>query len=123
MSAVALDADRLAQLRVFTEAEVRQIMADVIDAVTAQLEHLHSALPSRDFKSAADAAHRGRNETLLIGARELCDAFTSLEQAARAGDATRAEGAAKIARELWPATQTAITRVLAGGHASIDATR
>jgi hypothetical protein len=120
MPAVALDADRLAQLRVFTDSEVRQIMSDVIDAVTAQLERLSAAVPSGDLKGAAEAAHRGRNEALLIGARELCDALTSLERAARAGDHAAMRGAADLAHELWPATEAAIKRVVAGDRASAD---
>jgi hypothetical protein len=116
MSAIALDTERLAQLHVFSQAELRQITADVIDAVAEQLESLAAALPSRDFASAAEAAHRGRNETLLVGARELCDAFTSLERAARARDADSAEEADAAARRLWPATSAAIRRILPGDH-------
>jgi hypothetical protein len=111
MPAVALDTERLAQLRVFSDAELRQITADVIEAVTAQLQGLHEALASRDLRTAADAAHRGRNEALLVGARELCEAFSSLEQAARGGDSSQAEKAAQAAGELWPATRKAIARI------------
>jgi HPt (histidine-containing phosphotransfer) domain-containing protein len=124
MSAVALDAARLAQLRVFNEEELRQIIADVIDAVAAQLKRLDDAFAARDLVNAAQAAHRGRNEALLVGARELCEAFTSVEEAARAGDMSRARDAASAARELWPATRSAIDRVFVSDtHVRADGTR
>jgi HPt (histidine-containing phosphotransfer) domain-containing protein len=124
MSAVALDAARLAQLRVFNEEELRQIIADVIDAVAAQLKRLDDAFAARDLVNAAQAAHRGRNEALLVGARELCEAFTSVEEAARAGDMSRARDAASAARELWPATRSAIDRVFSSeAHVRADGTR
>ena len=113
MSAVALDAERLAQLRVFTEAERRQITADVIETVGAQFERLDAAFAGRDLTTAADAAHRARNEALLVGARELCDAFAKVEQASRGGDVRRASGAAQAAKELWPPTRDAIASVFA----------
>jgi hypothetical protein len=116
MPGLALDADRLAQLRVFSEAERRQITADVIDAIADQFRRLEAAFAARDLATAADAAHRGRNEALLVGARDLCDALTSVEQAARGGDAGGAENATATARDVWPATKTAIGRAF--GHLS-----
>lgn len=108
---VALDADRLAQLSVFSETELRTITADVIDAVAEQLARIETALGAADLASAADAAHRARNETLLVGAVELSQAFTSLEQAARGGAREHARRAAVTAQDLWPATRAAIARV------------
>jgi HPt (histidine-containing phosphotransfer) domain-containing protein len=111
MPAVALNPERLAQLHVFSEAELRQIMADVIDALEAQLSRIRTSLPARDFAELADAAHRARNEALLIGATDLCDALTSLEQAARSGDPVGSEQAARRAEEWWPDTRGAIEAV------------
>jgi hypothetical protein len=113
MPAVALDAERLAQLRVFNEAELRQITADVIDAVGAQFDRLQTAFAGHDLTTAADAAHRARNEALLVGAMELCDAFTEVEEASRSGDGRRASDAARAAQDLWPPTRDAIASVFA----------
>ncbi len=112
MSAVALDADRLAQLRVFSDLELRQIASGVIDAIAEQLRRVEQALPARDLVTAAEAAHRGRNETLLVGARELCDAFTALEEAARGGQLGAADDVAATVRGLWPGTRAAIERIM-----------
>jgi uncharacterized protein with LGFP repeats len=108
MSAVVLDSGRLDQLRVFSASEVRQIASDVIDAVEAQLERLAAELSAGTLQGAAEAAHRARNETLLIGALELCAEFSSLEDAARAGDRAAGQQAAQRAAGLWPPTRAAI---------------
>ena len=63
-----------------------------------------------DFAASAAGAHRARNETLLIGARELGEALLSVEVAARAGRASDVREAAAEARVLWPATREAIVR-------------
>lgn len=111
---VVLDAGRLAQLRVFTDGELRQITRGAIDSISEQLTRLGEALPAGELRSAAEAAHRGKNETLLVGARELCAAFTELEDRAREGNLQGAERAAGIARGVWPQTRSAIERIVEG---------
>ena len=58
--------------------------------ITAQLEAIEQAMGEPDFAASAAGAHRARNETLLIGARELGEALRSVEVAARAGRASDA---------------------------------
>lgn len=108
MRPVALDAERLAQLRVFDQSEVREIAAGSVAAIAKQLKLIDAALGASDHSSAAEAAHNARNEVLVIGALRLGEAFARLEQAARRGDGAGAGAAAREAGAAWPATRQAI---------------
>lgn len=115
MQGFALDADRLAQLRVFSDTERHEIAKGAATAITAQLDRLERALSSSDLDTVADAAHGARNETLLVGAGQLTSAFADLEQAARAGEQEAARAAAEQVKAIWPAAQVAIDEIAAEG--------
>lgn len=110
-----LDPGRLRTLEVFTEAELREIGLGSIRVLAEQFELVDRALADGNLSTVAEAAHRARNETQLVGALELSDALGSLEDAARAGDDPRAREAVVAARALWPATREAIERATQGG--------
>jgi hypothetical protein len=110
-----LDAGRLAQLRVFTDAERQAIAKSAASAIVHQLERLERALESSDLGTVADAAHNARNETLLVGAQSLTDALADLERAARGGEQEQARAATQQVRAMWPATRAAIDEIAAGG--------
>jgi HPt (histidine-containing phosphotransfer) domain-containing protein len=110
----ALDADRLAQLRVFSQAELHAIAKSALTVIGDQLKRLEGALARTDLSAAADAAHLARNETLLVGARELTDAFADLEHAAREGNCPGARAAARQVNAIWPATHDAIDGIAGG---------
>jgi HPt (histidine-containing phosphotransfer) domain-containing protein len=111
---VQLDAERLRDLRIFSRTELGEIGRDAIDVIAAKLEAIERAVGDPDLAAAASAAHRARNETLLIGARELSEALESVETAARAGHASRVREGVAAARALWPATRDAIARATYG---------
>ena len=115
MPGFVLDADRLAQLRVFSDAERHEIAKGAATAITAQLDRLEPALSASDLGTVADAAHRARNETLLVGAGQLTTGFADLEQAARGGEHELAREAAQRVKALWPAARAAINEIAAGG--------
>lgn len=111
---MTLDAGRLRDLQVFTEDELRDIGRGAICALVEQLGTLERALAEGNLPAVAEAAHRARNETLLVGARELGEVLTSVEDAARGGQDLPAREAAAAARTLWPATREAIERATQG---------
>ncbi len=115
MQGPGLDSDRLAQLRVFNDAERQAIARGAATTITDQLERLEHALAASDLGTVADAAHQARNETLLVGAQQMTSAFADLEQAARAGEPDQARAAAQEVKAIWPATQAAIGQMAAGG--------
>ena len=109
-----LDDKPLAQLSVFSDAERHAIAKDAASAITNQFDLVERALATSDLETVAEAAHRARNETLLIGARPLTNLLADLERAARGGEQESASAAARQARAIWPATQAAIDKVAAG---------
>jgi hypothetical protein len=115
-----LDAGRLSELRVFSEAELRRIGADAAKAIATQLQALDRALAAEDLAAAGEASHRARNETLLVGARELDEALAALQQAARDRQLERARAAAARARSLWPPTRAALAELALAAHEATD---
>ncbi len=111
MRAVALDAERLAQLRVFDDCERREIVGGAVRMIAEQLNQIDAALAAGDHRLTAEAAHGARNEALIMGALELCAAFARLEQAARQRDQTAARAAKREADAAWPATRQAIAQL------------
>jgi HPt (histidine-containing phosphotransfer) domain-containing protein len=111
---VQLDGGRLRDLRVFSEAELREIGRGAISALDDQLATLERALAEGDLQVVAEAAHRARNETLLVGARELGETLQSVEDAARAGRTSLVGEGVATARALWPSTREAIARATHG---------
>lgn len=111
MQGFGLDSDRVSQLRVFSEAERRAITKGAASAITRQLERLERALESSDLGTAADAAHHARNETLLVGARQLTEALAEVERAARGGEHEPARDAVQDVKALWPAARAAIDEI------------
>ncbi len=111
MRAVALDAERLAQLRVFDQSEQRAIAGGAVRQIAQQLKLIDAALATGDERSAAQAAHGARNEALIMGALELCEALERLEQDVRRSDQAGARAAARAAHAAWPATREAIAQL------------
>jgi uncharacterized protein involved in propanediol utilization len=107
---VQLDAGRLKDLQIFSQSELEEIGRRAIDAISQQLAALDGAVAEQNLTVAGEAAHRARNETLLVGARELGEAFQSVEDAVRAGHPSEVGNAAAAARALWPPTREAIAR-------------
>lgn len=109
-----LDAGRLRDLQIFTAAEREEIGRRAIDAISQQLDALDRAVAGGDLAAAAEAAHRARNETLLVGAGELSEAFQSVEDAARGMRGSGVGEAVASARALWPPTREAIASATYG---------
>ncbi len=112
-----LDARRLSQLQVFSKSELNQIGLDSIKAIGEHLEALNAALTAGDLDRVADAAHRARNETLLVGARELGEALAAVEQAAQRCSMSRVREGTAAAQSLWPPTRAALAELVAESDA------
>jgi hypothetical protein len=113
---VTLDDRRIAELEIFTDAQLQKLVADVISAISELLDRVTASVapPAQpDFPQLEDVAHRGRNDALVVGASELADALGQLELAAREGHLAAARATVSRLHALWPATQAAIERIAA----------
>ncbi len=108
-----LDGERL---DLFSASEQAEIARAAIDAIGGQLDAVKQAFAAANLETVREVAHRALGEALLIGARELSAEFASLQDAARAGEASAARAAFGRACAIWPATREAIaTRYEATG--------
>ncbi len=111
MSTIILDPGRVADLEVvFSDAELGEMVAQMMATTEDLLDRLAVALAQHDVHGVTEAAHRGRNEALSVGARELDGAFAALETTAH--DARQASAELEAVRALWPATRAAIGRMV-----------
>lgn len=109
--AVTLEAARLADLEVFDPAERGELVAGVIARTEALLREISEILAGGALAELTEAAHRGRNEALSVGARELDLAFARLETAANDGQPGSAQETVGRLQALWPPTREAIGRI------------
>jgi hypothetical protein len=107
----ALDPARVDELRVFTREELKVVAAEVIRSVSAGIEAAHVAAASGDMRGLAQAAHAGRNEALMVGARALADDFGQAEIAANAGDARAAREAIARVESSWSTVRPAVEQL------------
>jgi HPt (histidine-containing phosphotransfer) domain-containing protein len=95
----------------FPDDEMTQLVRDLEEEMSAQLDRLATALPKRDESVVADAAHRIKNSALVIGAGGLVDAARRLEGLAAGGRTNGGRSQEAAARDLvkqWEAAHTAI---------------
>jgi len=110
---VHLDRERLAQLESVIGAEVGGVLQFLIQSMSSALEEAARALADGELDRTASAAHRFRNDALIIGAKELQSELSELERTAREGRKQPARNAMARVRELWPATVSELERAAA----------
>jgi HPt (histidine-containing phosphotransfer) domain-containing protein len=111
---ITLDPAPLTDPGVFEPEERGALIAGVVTSTIETLHQLSGLLAAADLPAAVEAAHRGRNEALAVGAAEMARAFGALEQAARSGAPAPAQDALRELDELWPPTREAIARLTEG---------
>jgi HPt (histidine-containing phosphotransfer) domain-containing protein len=99
------DLTRINELQDILGADTQAILASMLDSMTRAIERLEAAMAADALDDATQAAHRARNDALMLSASRLQLALTDLEEAARAGDATSAGAAFARVREVWPPTR------------------
>jgi HPt (histidine-containing phosphotransfer) domain-containing protein len=99
------DRQRLAELQEVMGTEGATIVASMLEGMVGAIEDLEAALAGGDLDRATQAAHRCRNDALMVGAQPLQQALTELEAATRDHDESRARAALERVRAVWPATR------------------
>jgi HPt (histidine-containing phosphotransfer) domain-containing protein len=107
------DASRIAELQDALGADTEAILASMLTSMSDAIERLESAMAAGELDGAIQAAHRARNDALMLSADRLLTALTELEDAARDGDEMRARSALERVRKVWPPTHAGLAAAAA----------
>jgi HPt (histidine-containing phosphotransfer) domain-containing protein len=107
---VQLDLKRLTEVQDLMGAELPEIVGSLTESMRASIERLEESMAAEDLDGAARAAHACRNDALMVGARQILEALTDLEAAARAGQLRAAGEALERTQSVWPATLEQLQR-------------
>jgi HPt (histidine-containing phosphotransfer) domain-containing protein len=103
------DPTRIAELQEILGADTKAILSSMLTSMTVAIEQLESAVAAGDLDRAIQAAHRARNDALMLSASRLQSALTDLEAAARDADEPRTRDALEHVRAVWPPTLEQLT--------------
>jgi HPt (histidine-containing phosphotransfer) domain-containing protein len=83
----------------------------MLTSMTVAIEQLEAAVAAGELEQAIQAAHRARNDALMLSADRLQSALTELEAAARVADEPRTRDALERVRAVWPPTREELAGV------------
>jgi hypothetical protein len=89
--------------------EATSMVTSMQSSLAAAIERLEVTVVAGELAPAVQAAHRARNDALMLGAGPLLVALTDLEAAARDRDARAAGAALERLRDVWPPTRDELT--------------
>jgi hypothetical protein len=105
-----LDPKRIAELQDLIGPEFGSILESLEQSISTAIGDAAAAIADGDLAAAAYAAHRCRNDALMIGASQLQIALGALEAATRREDPDGAESAMARVRGLWPGAREELAR-------------
>lgn len=100
-----VDLARIVELEGVVGTDAPAIVSSILDTMIIAIDEVEDALARKDLDRAGRAAHRCRNDALMIGARQLLNALTELEIATRNYHPVRAVAALEDVRVVWPPTR------------------
>lgn len=100
-----IDLGRIGELEDVMGADAAAIVSSMLQNMTAAIDELELAMAAGEFDRATQAAHRCRNDALMLGAQELLSALTDLEAATRGADESGATAALARVNQVWPLTR------------------
>ncbi len=109
-----IDASKIAELQAVMGAEFEEILGSLLASIADGLAQIRQAISAEDLETAFKAAHRCRNDALMVRAGPLLKVLESLEQAARDGDLDGARTELERVQEVWPPTRAALESLLDG---------
>jgi HPt (histidine-containing phosphotransfer) domain-containing protein len=110
-----LDPKRLAELQDVIGPDFAPTLQSLAQSIASAIEDAESALAAGDLSATAYAAHRCRNDAMMVGAAQLQLALAELEAAARSQDLERAHALLVPVRELWPGAREELGRAARRG--------
>jgi HPt (histidine-containing phosphotransfer) domain-containing protein len=111
---VELDLERVAKLESLLGADLPEIVGSLVASMSTQIARVEEALAAGRLQDVTEAAHRCRNDALMVGAQPLLAALTDLETASRSARQGSANQAMKRLREVWPETRDELMRAAGG---------
>lgn len=105
------DPARIAELQDILGADTQAILSSMLTSMTGAIEQLEAAMAAGEFDLAIQAAHRARNDALMLSAARLQSALSELELAARDADEPRTRDALERVRAIWPPTRDELNGV------------
>jgi HPt (histidine-containing phosphotransfer) domain-containing protein len=106
----ALDLERIAEVSRLIGSDLEGMLISLVQSMARSIEDLERAIADADLEGATQAAHRCRNDALIVGARELLAALTSLEAHSRNLQLGPARDALEPVRRAWPAARAELER-------------
>ncbi len=100
-----IDLGRIGELEGVLGTDAVAIVSSMLDNMTAAIDDVEHAMAAGDLDRATGAAHRCRNDALMLGAQRLLTALTDLETATRNWDEAGAGAALERVRLVWPPTR------------------
>jgi HPt (histidine-containing phosphotransfer) domain-containing protein len=99
------DLERIGELEDVMGADASAIVSSMLESMTVAIDEVEQAMAAGQLDRATRAAHRCRNDALMLGARQLLAALTDLEAAARETNEAEAGAALERVRRVWPPTR------------------
>jgi HPt (histidine-containing phosphotransfer) domain-containing protein len=99
------DLTRIVELQDALGPDAESILGSMLRSMAAAIEQIEPALAAGELDEATQAAHRARNDALMLSARPLQEALTELEAATRDYDSARAATALERVQDIWPPTR------------------
>ena len=106
----ALDLERIAELSTLVGSDLEAMLGSLVKSMARSIGELERAIAGADLEEATQAAHRCRNDALIVGARELQTALASLEAHSRDFQLEPARDALEPVRRAWPAARAELER-------------
>ena len=113
-----LDLERVAKLEDVLGSDLSEILASLVAGMAEQIQRAEEALADDRLRDVTQAAHRCRNDALMVGAQPLLAALSALEDASRGERLADAHAAMQRLREVWPETRSELQRAV---HSAVDA--
>ena len=112
---VELDLERVAKLEDVLGSKLSEILASLVAGMEEQVERAEKALADGRLQDVTQAAHRCRNDALMVGAQPMLAALSELEDASRGDRLEDARAAMQRLREVWPETRSELQRAVHNG--------
>jgi HPt (histidine-containing phosphotransfer) domain-containing protein len=109
-----IDPQRIAELEGLIGPDIGPILESLEQSISSAIDDADGALAAGELSRVAYAAHRCRNDALMVGAVELQKALAALEAASRRLELEGARDALTRVREVWPGIRDELARAARG---------